>query len=126
MTIYRKNNSAWTYAVGALVAIAFVAAATLGVSSALHIEKTTINVVSKERLQKIISDSDGKITSMQEYWVYSDEDTYRVADSFIQWHFYSGQVYAEVKEGAICDVTLQGYRIGLLSMMQNIIEVECK
>lgn len=124
--MYRKQNNAWLYVVGALTAVALIGSVGLSVASSLHIEKATINVVSKERLQKITSDSDGKITSRQEYWVYSDEDTYRVADSFIQWRFYSGQVYAEVKEGATCDVTLQGYRIGFLSMMQNIIEVDCK
>lgn len=122
---YKEKNNTAAIIGGGLAALAIAGVSAFSIASALHLEQSTINVVSKERLQSISTNSDGKVSSKQEYWVYSDQDTYRVADSLLQWHFHSGQVYARVTEGAACDVTLQGYRIGFLSMMQNIIAVDC-
>lgn len=122
----RHSSGAGPLIGGALAAVLILGAAAFSISSALHLEAATINVITKERLQSIGTNSEGKVSSTQEFWVYTDQDSYRVQDSLLQWHFYSGKVYAQVKEGATCDVTLQGYRIGFLSMMQNIIEVECK
>jgi hypothetical protein len=103
----------------------FTISATFSVVNALHINEGRIQVVSKERLLKIQSDGDGNTYSRQEYWVTASDDLYRVQDSFLQWHFHSGRVYASIVEGAKCNVTLQGYRIGFLSMFQNIIAADC-
>lgn len=91
-----------------------------------NIEHATINVVSKERLLNVSTDSEGKTSSKWENFVYTDEETYKVADSFWNWHFRARTVYAKIKEGSTCDVTLSGYRWGFLSAHQNIIEAECK
>lgn len=91
-----------------------------------HLEETTIKVVSKERLLSVKTDSDGKSSSKYQNFVYSESETYVVEDSLWNWHFTAGTVYARVKQGAECKVTLSGYRFGLLSMYQNIISAECQ
>lgn len=91
-----------------------------------HTETVTINVVEKERIAKTSSDSDGKVSTRIENNVYSETETYEVSDNLWLWHFTSGTVYASIKEGQTCDVTLSGYRVGILSWRQNIIKAECK
>lgn len=90
-----------------------------------HIEKTEIAVASKERLLTISNDGEGKSSSKYRNFVYSDTETYVVEDSLWNWHFTSATVYARIKDGSRCKVTLAGYRFGFFSMFQNIIEAEC-
>jgi len=90
-----------------------------------HIETKDIHVVSKERLMKLETDNDGKSTTSYKNFVYSTDETYIVEDSFWNWHFTAGTVYARVQPNETCRVKLAGYRIGFISMYQNIIEVTC-
>jgi hypothetical protein len=111
--------AAAVFVAGFLAAIVAVS-----VSSALHVIEGRIFIVSKERLLRVET-TDGRTSSTQEYWVTGRDDLYRVEDSLLHWHFYSGQVYASLAEGRECDVTLQGYRVGFLSMFQNTLAADC-
>jgi hypothetical protein len=111
----------------ATAAFGFVLIGAMAVGSYLiqtHIEHAEINVVSKERLLKVTT-NDGNTSSEYQNFVYSDADTYTVRDSLWNGHFTSATVYARIREGSRCRVTLAGYRLGFLSMFQNIIEAEC-
>ena len=90
-----------------------------------HIEYKDIHVASKERLLKVETDSDGKSTTSYKNFVYSTDETYIVEDSFWNWHFTAGTVYARIQPNQTCRVKLAGYRIGFFSMYQNIIAAEC-
>lgn len=90
-----------------------------------HLEETTIHVVSKERLLEV-SSNDGKSSSSYKNFVYTDDEAYVVDDSFWNWHFRAGTVYAKIPNGpSTCKVTLSGFRSGFFSMYQNIIAAEC-
>ena len=105
--------------------LGFVMAIGLALSSALiqwQLEETTLNVVSKERLSNY---SNGETTF--ENFVYTEDETYVIADSFWNWHFRARTVWAEIPEdGGTCVVTLSGVRWGFFSMHQNIISAECE
>lgn len=104
----------------------FIAAVSVSFKIATHIEHAEIAVVSKERLLKISSSSEGKQSSEWRNFVYTADETYVVEDSMWNWHFTSGTVYARIQEGKRCRVTLSGYRVGFLSMFQNIIAANCQ
>tara|TARA_R110000782_G_scaffold184799_1_gene275127 strand:- start:1971 stop:2318 length:348 start_codon:yes stop_codon:yes gene_type:complete len=89
-------------------------------------EVTTLEVVNKERLLQV-SSSDGNSSSSYKNFVYTQDESYIVKDSFWNMHFRSGTVYAKIPDnGGSCDVTLVGMRVGFFSMYQNIIKAECK
>ena len=89
------------------------------------IETRTIEVTGKERLMSV-SSSEGNTKTEFKNFVYAKSDSYRVKDSFWNWHFRAGTVYAQIPEdGGSCVVTLSGVRWGFLSMYQNIIAAEC-
>lgn len=110
--------------IGVLAIAAIFGAISYSIQS--HIEKTEINVTSKERLLSVTNDGKGNTSSTYRNFVYTDNETYVVKDSVWNGHFTSATVYARVKIGSRCKVTLAGYRVGFLSMFQNIIEVECQ
>jgi len=56
------------------------------------------------------------------YLVFTDVTTYEVGDSYIHGRFDSSDVYGKIKVGATYTSTLQGRRIPIFSMYQNIIE----
>ena len=92
-----------------------------------NIEYTTIDVVNKERLLSVSSDSEGKSRSEYKNFVYTADESYIVKDSLWNWHFRAGTVFAQIPDGkSTCEVTLSGYRWGFVSMYQNIIEADCK
>jgi hypothetical protein len=107
------------------VILGFIMAIGLTLSSALiqwQLEEATLTVVSKERLANF---RDNQTT--YENFVYTDDETYVVADSFWNWHFRARTVWAEIPEdGGECQVTLSGVRWGFFSMHQNIISAECE
>ncbi|SIQ24394.1 hypothetical protein SAMN05880590_102764 [Rhizobium sp. RU35A] len=90
-----------------------------------HIETKTIHIVNKERLMKISTDRDGNTSSSYTNFVYAEDELYVVQDSLWNGHFRAGSVYASIRIGADCAVTLSGYRYGPLSMYQNIIAASC-
>ncbi len=97
-----------------------------GYTNSRHIEHKSIFVESKERLLRISSDKDGNSSSTYQNFVYASDETYVVADSVFNGHFRAGTVYAQIREKANCQVTLSGYRIGFLSLYQNIIAAACE
>lgn len=89
------------------------------------VENTTLTVVNKERLMSV-SGTDGSSNTNYQNFVYTADESYIVEDSYWNWHFRSGTVYAKVPEdGGECDVKLVGIRMGFFSMYQNIIEIDC-
>lgn len=109
------------------IGLAVLGAAASGIASYLiqtHIEHAEIAVVSKERLVSVTG-SDGNTSSSWKNFVYTEAESYIVKDSFWNWHFRAGTIYAQIKEGSVCRVTLSGYRLGFLSMYQNIIGADC-
>ncbi|MFA7408270.1 MAG: hypothetical protein WCY93_10700 [Anaerolineaceae bacterium] len=73
------------------------------------------------------TDSDGNTSSKWTNYVYSDQETYVVADSLWNWHFRAMTVWAQIPDGeATCVVKLAGIRNGFFSMFQNIIEADCQ
>jgi hypothetical protein len=115
----------FTYAAAALFVASIPATIAGSYLVSRNVERLQISVVSKERLLKV-SSSDGKTSTSFQNFVYTDSETFKVDDNLWHWHFRSGTVYAQIREGAVCDVTVVGYRWGFLSMYQNIIAASCK
>ncbi len=113
-----------TAAAIAVIAL-FGAAGFASYKIATHIEHKTIAVQSKERLMQV-STNDGKTTTTYRNFVYANDEAYTVEDSLWNGHFTSATIYAKIREGSTCSVTLSGYRVGFLSMFQNIIAAECR
>lgn len=105
--------------------ILFAALGVLSYSIQTHTEKLSIHVTNKERLLKVDTDKDGSTSTSYKNFVYTDDETYVIEDSFWNWHFRAGTVYAKIHPNQTCDVVVAGYRVGFFSMYQNIIEAEC-
>lgn len=122
-----RRNTSGTFA---LIQFGFVAALIAGGLFAsykitTHTEEATITVESKERLLQVSTSENGSSTSSYKNFVYSEDETYVVQDALWLGHFTAGTIYARIKEGVTCRVTLSGYRFGFLSMYQNIIAADC-
>lgn len=88
-------------------------------------EEATITVRSKERLLQVSSTENGGTSSSYQNFVYTDDETYTVQDNLWVGHFETRTVWAKLREGATCRVTLSGIRFGFFSMSQNIIKADC-
>lgn len=110
--------------ISAVIAIAVLVIAA-NYAIATHIEHADLDVVSKERLIQLSSNSNGGSSSSMRNFVYTADEAYVVEDSLWNGHFLAGTVYAQIQEGHRCRVTLSGYRFGFLSMYQNIIAADC-
>ena len=105
----------------AIVAVA-VSSIIFSIINGLHTEQKTIEVISKDRIMTYNPDSGSNI----ENFVYAKDDVYVVKDSLLQGHFRALTTYSQIPEHpSTCDVTVVGYRIGLLSLKQNIIRANC-
>jgi hypothetical protein len=89
------------------------------------VEDTTLLVTGKERITTV-SGTDGNTNTKIKNFVYTDDEVYTVADSFWNWHFRAGTIWARIPEGrSTCQVTLSGKRMGFLSVSRNIIAADC-
>lgn len=58
------------------------------------------------------------------YLVFSESgDVYQVTDTFMLMHFTASNVYGELKEGKNYTIITYGWRVPILSMYKNIVEV---
>lgn len=107
----------------ATVILAIVAAGA-ALANALHVEHKTCTVTEKDRTTKVTSDGEGNVTSSSDARVYTEEcGVLHVSDSILSWHWNSADTYASIKEGRTYDVTTRGYRVPVLSMFPNVVEV---
>jgi len=86
-------------------------------------EQTSFEVEGRER----ILDSDG--TSRYMVWALMNDDRVEVmenTDSILSLKFNSADLYGEMQIGAVCEATVNGFRVPFLSMNRNIIEVACQ
>lgn len=119
-----RNQSNSMFWIGGFVILLFVIITFINYSIQTHTETTTLTFVDKERLL-VVSSGENGTSSKYENVAYTDDEVYSVQDSFWNWHFRARTVYAQIELGVPCQVTLSGYRMGYLSMQQNIIAVSC-
>lgn len=105
-------------------ALALIGVGAVDYKISTHIEERAFTVTGKERLSKV-SGADGNTSTNIVNYVYSEDQAYTVKDSLWLGHFTSSTVYAKIQVGETCVATLSGYRVGLLSMFQNIVKWEC-
>lgn len=80
-------------------------------------EEVTITVEDRER-------GSGTGENKTATLVFTDSETFEVADSVWAWHFRSADTYRGLKRGETYTCTVQGWRIGFLSSYRNIIECD--
>ena len=82
-----------------------------GCSSYLKDEPATIQVTGKESVS---------VDGGHEYRVYTEDETYVMADSLFKGRFRTSNDYAKVQEGHTYRCTKFGWRVPLFSMFENI------
>lgn len=55
------------------------------------------------------------------YLVYTDKNTFKIADTSVYFNFYSSDKWGEFKVGATYEIDHIGFRIGWLSWYENIV-----
>jgi hypothetical protein len=53
-------------------------------------------------------------------------EVFENTDSLLSLKFNSADLYGQMREGRVCQATVNGYRISFLSMNRNIIDVQCQ
>lgn len=115
------NRRRKTVAGGAVAAVVVLVAA-LGYSIAYANSETTVTatVTSKER----VCDSSSNGTSTCRYLVFTDAGTFEVTDGVIVGRFNSSDIYGHIRVDQRYKLTVVGFRVGFLSMYQNIKQAE--
>lgn len=107
-----EHFTGWAIAVGAIVGLLILAGSLY--ASYSHEQTVFVKVCSKEAV------ATGK--GGHEYRVYTSNGTYVVKDHFIDGtRFNSADVYGRIQSGHDYALTVYGWRIGFLSMFQNVI-----
>jgi hypothetical protein len=83
-----------------------------------------------EHRERVVSrDADGKSSSRFMVWAKHTDgksEVFENTDSFLSFKFNSADLYGLMSEGAVCDATVNGFRIPFMSMNRNILNVECQ
>lgn len=87
-----------------------------GVLNAFHVNEVTCTVTDKDRTTKSEGGSDMRVYT-------EDCGTLAVSDSLLDWHFSSSDTYASIESGNTYNFTTRGFRIPMLSMFPNVVEV---
>jgi hypothetical protein len=104
-----------------IVFVAIVFLAIIGVSSGyFHTDSIRAKVTGKERVTQM----SGKDNFKSFYLVYTDHGTVKLEDDLFRGNLNSSDVYGSLKEDSTYTFKISGYRIGLLNMYPNIIEVK--
>ncbi len=107
---------------GALVIIAIIGFIFIGIAGHFNTKTITGTVTEKER----IIDSGGG-SSYYLVWVESKDGTTHVlknSDTCFRWKFNSSTIHGKIKVGNQVNLRTYGFRIPILSMYPNIIEIE--
>lgn len=104
------------YLMFAAIALLVIASISFGVMNAFHVNEVTCTVTDKDRAANSDGGSDMRL--------YTEEcGTLRVADSLLDGHWSSSDTYASIEPGNTYNFTTRGFRIPLLSMFPNVVEV---
>lgn len=76
------------------------------------VETVQVTVESKERVN-------------DQYLIFTAEETFKSTDSWAFLKFNSSDVYGAVKQGATCQLKVNGFRIPFFSSYRNIITATC-
>lgn len=80
-------------------------------------DTVTAVVTEKER----VSDSSGNSI----YLVWTENETFQVADSWLAMRFYASDDYGKIADGATCTFKVNWFRFGLTSSYRNILNADC-
>lgn len=108
---------------GPIVAVTLVLSigvAIWGCSSVYESTEQTIvaEVLDKDRVCK----GNGNGGSTCEYLVFTEFETFKVADSWMLGRFDSSNVYGRIREGETYEFRVRGWRMPFFSQYQNIVE----
>jgi hypothetical protein len=102
-----------------IIAVVFGAIVILTLLYYTSAETVTITVTDKER----IVESNGESTSSK-YLVFTDTEVFENTDDLFLWKFNSSDVQGKLKVGEKYTVLVIGWRVPLLSMYRNIVNIE--
>ena len=80
------------------------------------VDYVQVEIESKERI------TDG---AESKYLVFTSTEVFQNSDSWAWLKFSSSDVYGKLKEGATCQLKVNGFRVPFLSMYRNIIKATC-
>ena len=93
---------------------------------------TTMDTISftVEHRERVISrTSEGKSSARYMIWAQVDNgntEVFENTDSLLSLKYNSADLYGQMREGRICEATVNGFRIPFLSMNRNIITAHCE
>lgn len=104
------------YLMVAAVVLLAIIGISFGVMNAFHVNEVTCTVTDKDRTTKSEGGSDMRLYT-------EDCGTLSVSDSLLDGHFSSSDTYASIEPGNTYNFTTRGFRIPILSMFPNVVEV---
>lgn len=110
------KNSIKKYIVPIVLSILLILAAThKGIIAYSTSEEVTFTVTDKER----VTNSNDSST----YLIFTDKGTFKNIDTIWYWKWNSSDLYGNIEKGKTYKAKVYGFRFGLLSWYENIVEV---
>jgi hypothetical protein len=91
--------------------------------------KDTVSFVVEHRERVVSRGSDGNSTSRYMIWAQlpnGNTEVFENTDSFLSFKFNSADLYGRMQPGRNCDATVNGFRLPLMSLNRNILDVTCR
>lgn len=102
-------SNVFTIVVFIAVALVFL----LGFVGYFHVDTVQVKVTGKERIYN---------SEDSYYLVFTEEETFRNADSFVFFKFNSSDLQGRLRENQVYELDVYGFRIPLLSSYRNIVD----
>ena len=106
--------------------VVFVVGSFIAAPIISHATKDT-EIVTVEDKERIVKDEDSYYlvwTQVQNEDGTKTAEVFKVTDDAAQWHFNASDTYGQLKEGQTYEVTVNGWRIPVVSEYRNILSVD--
>lgn len=107
-----KNTAVLTY-----IAFLFIVISLTPIIHFTTFDTVTAVVTEKER----ITSNDGQSV----YLVWTADETFQMADSWLAWRHYASDDYGKIADGATCVLEVNWFRFGMTSSYRNILAADC-
>lgn len=97
--------------------VVFVSIAVATIHEYFKEDTITVTIFDKERIRRLHS---------SKYLIFTDKGVYRNSDSFLKMKFRSSDMYGRLHLNEQYEITVYGWRVPLLSLYRNIVEVKEK
>ena len=90
----------------------------IGTCAGPHLVRETLTAKVTDKEVKRYGEDDSK------YLIFTDKETFENTDSLLEWKFNSSDVYGKIEKDQTYEFTVYGFRIPVLSIYRNVVDVK--